>query len=177
MIEDDYSISPTTAKKVARQDAGDTLFDPVDGGSDCPPELNQLADARNAGMLLSRALIREQIAVPASGAQQRHVPSPIHNPADPFAGRRIVGTCSGCHNTPNVGNHSRSLMLNTSVANALPRDNGGRPMTGVPDIDSLPVYTLQSAGAVVRVTDTARALITGRWTNSACVLSTSRRRW
>ncbi len=365
VVDDDYSISPTTAKKVARQDFRDPLFDPVDGGSNCPPEdPNQLPDARNAGMLLNYALIREQIAIPANAefslryatnphrcliapgspelsgklvlfrrplpstnlhflsdvrwdgratvqpittgtnfsnigplvadlASQANTASighelsppivgtqaladmvefernlfsaqislgplrdlgdrsgpiylassvapafstgqndpfgsnfsrnvftlfadwepdfktrrgdrdmdrlaplqraigegerifnnrsfvianvkglnsaandPLYNSADPLAGQQIVGTCSVCHNTPNVGNHSKPLMLNIGVADAVPLDNRGRPIFGVLDTRSLPVYTLASSTrSVVRVTDPARALITGRWTD------------
>jgi cytochrome c peroxidase len=88
---------------------------------------------------------------------------PLFNPADPIAGKSIIGTCSTCHNTPNVGNHSASLPLNTGIASAVPVDNGGQPIT-ILDIANLPVYTLKSAASsVVNVTDPGRALITGKW--------------
>jgi cytochrome c peroxidase len=65
------------------------------------------------------------------------------------------GTCSTCHDTPNVGNHSRALPMNTGVADADRR---------TPD---LPLYTLRNGatGATVQTTDPGQALITGKWTD------------
>lgn len=89
---------------------------------------------------------------------------PLFNAADPFAGRKIVATCSFCHNTPNVGNHSSSLMLDTGVGRARPRDNRGQPLRLALDIASLPVYALRSSsGSIVQVTDPGRGLISGKW--------------
>lgn len=89
---------------------------------------------------------------------------PLYNPADPLADKSIVGTCSTCHNTPNVGNHSTSLLLNVGTATAVPVDNRGQPIQDILDTTNLPIYTLKSsAGSVVSVTDPGRALITGRW--------------
>jgi hypothetical protein len=63
------------------------------------------------------------------------------------------GTCTTCHNTPNVGNHSVAAPLNIGIADANRR---------TPD---LPLYTLRNkaTGAVVQTTDPGRALITGKW--------------
>jgi hypothetical protein len=66
----------------------------------------------------------------------------------------INGTCTTCHDSPNVGNHSFSVPLNigTTAYPALP----------VLDISGLPVYTIQcSDGSTVQVTDPGRALISG----------------
>ncbi|HEY5920297.1 MAG TPA: hypothetical protein VIV11_01445 [Kofleriaceae bacterium] len=65
----------------------------------------------------------------------------------------IVGTCTTCHDTPNVGNHSLSLAINIGISDESRR---------TPD---LPLYTLRnkSTGALVRTTDPGRALITGKW--------------
>jgi cytochrome c peroxidase len=64
----------------------------------------------------------------------------------------IAGTCSTCHDTPNVGNHSVAAPLNIGTSD--PARN--------PD---LPVYTLRNlaTGDVVQTTDPGRALITGKW--------------
>jgi len=67
----------------------------------------------------------------------------------------IVGTCTTCHDTPNVGNHSAALFVNTGVSDAARR---------TPD---LPLYTLHCesgplAGTTIQTTDPGRALITGR---------------
>jgi hypothetical protein len=63
------------------------------------------------------------------------------------------GTCTTCHNTPNVGNHSTAAPLNIGIADANRR---------TPD---LPIYTLRNkaSGDLVQTTDPGRALITGRW--------------
>ena len=65
----------------------------------------------------------------------------------------IAGTCSTCHNAPNVGNHSVTLPLDLGVSAAAVR---------TPD---LPLYTLRNiaTGETVQTTDPGRALITGRW--------------
>jgi hypothetical protein len=63
------------------------------------------------------------------------------------------GTCTTCHNTPNVGNHSVSAPLNIGIADASRR---------TPD---LPLYTFRekATGATVQTTDPGRALISGKW--------------
>ncbi len=74
------------------------------------------------------------------------------NPA--FGSPRVLrGTCTTCHDTPNVGNHSVGLPLNIGLTSAARR---------TPD---LPLYTLKNraTGATVQVTDPGRALITGKW--------------
>ena len=65
----------------------------------------------------------------------------------------IQGTCTTCHNTPNVGNHSKSLPLNIGISDP-------NRMPGL-----LPVYTLQNnvTKQTVQTTDPGRALITGYW--------------
>jgi hypothetical protein len=65
----------------------------------------------------------------------------------------IMGTCTTCHDTPNIGNHSLSLPINIGISDGSRR---------TPD---LPLYTLRNntTGALIRTTDPGRALITGRW--------------
>jgi hypothetical protein len=65
----------------------------------------------------------------------------------------IAGTCTTCHDAPNVGNHSVALPINIGTADASLR---------TPD---MPLYTLRNnaTGALVQTTDPARALITGKW--------------
>ncbi len=65
----------------------------------------------------------------------------------------IPGTCSTCHNTPNVGNHSVPLPINIGVSDASRRTA------------DVPLYTLQNnmTGETVEITDPGRALITGKW--------------
>ena len=65
----------------------------------------------------------------------------------------IPGTCTTCHNAPNIGNHSVPLPLNIGVADAARR---------TPD---MPLYTLRNktTGETVQTTDPGRALVTGKW--------------
>jgi cytochrome c peroxidase len=65
----------------------------------------------------------------------------------------IHGSCSSCHNAPNIGNHSVALPVNIGIADASRR---------TPD---LPLYTLTrySTGEVVRTTDPGLAMLTGKW--------------
>ena len=65
----------------------------------------------------------------------------------------IAGTCTTCHDTPNVGNHSVAAPLDLGLTDAARR---------TPD---LPLYTLhnKTTGELVQTTDPGRALISGRW--------------
>ena len=65
----------------------------------------------------------------------------------------IPGTCTTCHDTPNVGNHSVALPIDIGVSDAARRTA------------DMPLYTLRNnaTGATVRTTDPGRALITGKW--------------
>jgi hypothetical protein len=74
----------------------------------------------------------------------------------------IPGFCGTCHDTPNVGNHSRRLPINIGVANG--GSNNNNP--GL-DIADLPVFTLKCVsgpftGNTYVVTDLGRALISGQ---------------
>ncbi len=63
------------------------------------------------------------------------------------------GTCTTCHNTPNVGNHSVSAPLNIGISDASRRT------------PEMPLYTLRNktTGEIMVTTDPGRALITGKW--------------
>jgi len=65
----------------------------------------------------------------------------------------IMGTCTTCHNTPNVGNHSTTLPINIGIADASRRTS------------DMPLYTLRNktTGDLISVTDPGRALISGKW--------------
>jgi hypothetical protein len=66
----------------------------------------------------------------------------------------IPGTCTTCHDSPNVGNHSVTAPLNIGVADVALTAN-----------HDLPVFTLVNltTGATVITTDPGRALISGHW--------------
>ncbi len=65
----------------------------------------------------------------------------------------IHGSCSSCHNSPNIGNHSMALPINIGLADANRRTA------------DMPLYTLtnQATGKVVQTTDPGLAMITGKW--------------
>ena len=65
----------------------------------------------------------------------------------------IKGTCTTCHDSPNVGNHSVALPINIGLTDASRR---------TPD---MPLYTLRNntTGQTTQTTDPGRALITGKW--------------
>ena len=65
----------------------------------------------------------------------------------------IQGTCSTCHDAPNIGDHSVAAPLNIGISDASRR---------TPD---LPLYTLQNneTGEIVQTTDPGRGIITGHW--------------
>ena len=75
----------------------------------------------------------------------------------------FVGSCTTCHNTPNVGNHSVPLAINIGVTEY--------PPVPALDITGLPVYTIHCAAgkqtpighdSTIQTTDPGRALITGK---------------
>jgi cytochrome c peroxidase len=67
----------------------------------------------------------------------------------------IHGTCTTCHDSPNVGNHSFSVPLNIGTT--------AYPALSALDISGLPVYTVQcSDGTIVQVTDIGRAMKSGQ---------------
>jgi hypothetical protein len=65
----------------------------------------------------------------------------------------IQGTCTTCHDTPNIGNHSVALPIDIGVTDASQR---------TPD---MPLYTFQNlqTGEIRKTTDPGRALLTGLW--------------
>ncbi len=65
----------------------------------------------------------------------------------------IQGTCTICHDSPNVGNHSLPAPLNIGLTDASQR---------TPD---MPLYTFKNktTGETVQTTDPGRALVTGKW--------------
>ena len=64
------------------------------------------------------------------------------------------GTCGTCHDTPNVGNHSKPLAIDIGVT---------APNPAGLDVSMLPTYTFRSGGQQITVTDPGRGLITGKF--------------
>jgi cytochrome c peroxidase len=65
----------------------------------------------------------------------------------------IAGSCTTCHDTPNVGNHSVPLPIDIGVTDEKFRTR------------DMPLYTLRNlaTGEVRKTTDPGRALLTGKW--------------
>jgi hypothetical protein len=65
----------------------------------------------------------------------------------------IVGSCTSCHDSPNVGNHSVALPIDIGVT-----DQQFRTL-------DMPLYTLRNlaTGKPRKTTDPGRALLTGKW--------------
>ena len=65
----------------------------------------------------------------------------------------IQGTCTTCHDTPNVGDHSVAMALDIGLSDASRR---------TPD---MPLYTLKNntTGETIQTTDPGKALISGKW--------------
>ncbi len=80
----------------------------------------------------------------------------------------IKGTCSTCHNTPNVGSHSSPLPVDIGVAHvaAYEADPNIASALAKLSMPNLPVYeaacTAGQAGRTVYTTDLGLAMITGR---------------
>jgi len=72
----------------------------------------------------------------------------------------IHGTCTTCHNTPDVGNHSQTRFMNTGVSSPYLADN---PLAG--NIIEFPKYILgrKSDGFYVTTTDPGLGLRTGNF--------------
>lgn len=72
---------------------------------------------------------------------------------DDLAAPVIRGSCTSCHDAPNVGNHSVSLPIDIGISDASRR---------TPD---MPLYTLRNrtTGETRQTTDPGRALLTGLW--------------
>lgn len=69
-------------------------------------------------------------------------------------GRHVIeGTCTSCHNAPNVGSNSEGWLMDIGASDASRR---------TPD---LPLYTFvhRTSKETIRTTDPGRALVTGRW--------------
>jgi cytochrome c peroxidase len=65
----------------------------------------------------------------------------------------IRGSCTTCHDSPNIGNHSVSLPIDIGLTDASRRTR------------EMPLYTLhnRTTGELRQTTDPGRAMITGHW--------------
>ena len=100
------------------------------------------AIARGQAIFNTKPIILSGVA----GLNDETFPNGVTVPAS------ITGTCTVCHDSPGVGNHSVKAPLDIGL--------------GDPSVAPyLPVYTLRhlATGETVETTDPGRALITGKW--------------
>jgi len=71
----------------------------------------------------------------------------------------IRGSCSSCHDAPNVGDHSTRLPIDIGVSDKAPK------RLGRDHVAALPLFILKrkSDGAIAQTTDPGRAVISGRF--------------
>jgi hypothetical protein len=103
----------------------------------------QASIARGEKIFNTRAFVIEGVAGLNGGS------------GDPVSGPLAGGTCTICHNTPNVGDHSIAMPLNIGLADASRR---------TPD---LPLYTLENKTThqTIQTTDPGRGMVTGKWSD------------
>lgn len=82
---------------------------------------------------------------------------------------QIVGTCTTCHDTPNVGNHSFPLPLDIGTGHSLQYETDPNIVAGLQQLQQplLPVFELvctqgPEAGQTFYTTDPGKALISGQ---------------
>jgi cytochrome c peroxidase len=107
----------------------------------------------NAGSPHRQAIARGEAIFNTRQFVIDNVPGLNGGPEDPVRRPIQNGTCTICHDTPNVGNHSVPMALNIGVADASRRTA------------DLPLYTLRrrATGETVETTDPGRAMVTGKW--------------
>lgn len=71
----------------------------------------------------------------------------------------LRGSCSSCHDAPNVGSHSTRLPINIGISDKSPAGLGRDRLAGLP----LFVLKRKSDGAIAQTTDPGRAVITGQF--------------
>jgi len=140
-INDPVGLNPTGA---AFDPKAFTLFDAWAGlGRDDEIDRARLRIARGQELFNTRPIVISGVA----GLNNETFSNGVTVP-DSF-----TGTCTTCHDTPNVGNHSVKAPLNIGLTDASQR---------TPD---MPLYTLRNiaTGEMVQTTDPGRAMITGKW--------------
>ena len=82
--------------------------------------------------------------------------------------QQIVGTCTTCHDTPNVGNHSFPLPLDIGTGHSLQYETDANIIAGLLQLQqpTLPVFQLvctqgPEAGQTFYTTDPGKALVSG----------------
>jgi hypothetical protein len=71
----------------------------------------------------------------------------------------VRGSCSACHDSPNIGNHSTRLPINIGVSDKAPARFGRDRVADLP----LFILRRKSDGTIAQTTDPGRAVISGRF--------------
>ena len=86
--------------------------------------------------------------------------------------QQIVGTCTTCHDTPNVGSHSFPLPLDIGTGHSLEYETDSNIIAGLQQLQppTLPVFELvctqgPELGQIFYTTDPGKALISGQCTD------------
>jgi hypothetical protein len=142
-INDPVGLNPTGTVFNARAFRLFRAWQSARGASHDPEVEARLAIARGEEIFNTRPITIQGV----KGLNGETFPSGVHVP-DSF-----TGSCTICHDTPNVGNHSVKAPLNIGLTDESRRS---------PD---LPLYTLmnRTTGDTVKTTDPGRAMITGKW--------------
>jgi hypothetical protein len=143
-INDPVGMNPTGAPFDPRVF---TLFDAWAPGKSA--EESPFAEAR-ASIFRGQEIFNAKpiVLTGVSGLNDATFPSGVTVPSS------FTGTCTVCHDSPNLGHHSVKAPLNIGLD-----DPAVAPY--------LPVYTLRrhATGELVRTTDPGRALISGKWSD------------
>lgn len=155
-LNDDDAIGgpPVLAQQRFHVGINDTLGDDMTGASFDPDSMSLFRAWADAAAHGQRDRARRSIADGERLFNEKPFNiSGVGGLNDALGVPNIAGTCTTCHNSPNVGNHSVALPLDIGLADASRR---------TPD---MPLYTLRhrSNNAIVRTTDPGLALITGKW--------------
>jgi hypothetical protein len=142
-INDPVGLNPAGTAFNARAFRLFRAWQSARGAAHDPEVEARLAIARGEEIFNTRPITIQGV----KGLNGETFPSGVHVP-DSF-----TGSCTICHDTPNVGNHSVKAPLNIGLTDESRR---------TPD---LPLYTLmnRTTGDVVKITDPGRAMITGKW--------------
>ena len=83
---------------------------------------------------------------------------------DALGAAAINGTCTTCHDTPDVGNHSRPLPLDIGVGHVTTYESDPQVLAALSQLSmpDLPVFQVTCPGAVRYTSDPGRALISGK---------------
>ena len=139
------TISCTTGTGAPFDSRAFTLFNTWMNASGAARDIRQArrAIARGQEIFDTKPIVIAGVA----GLNNQTFPNGVTVP-DPF-----TGTCTTCHDTPNVGNHSVRAPLDLGLTDVARRTA------------DMPLYTLRriSTGETIQTTDPGRAMITGKW--------------